>query len=509
MSRLSLSPKDIYNQKLLSNVHPEDWLNPEPEPIYNLVVIGAGTAGLISAIITASLGGKVALIEKDLMGGDCLNVGCVPSKSIIKSSRIAHTLKNAWLYGFESQQVTKSAFPKVMERMRRIRANLSHNDSVKRYSQLGVDVFLGEGCFVGDNAVQVDGKVLKFKKAVLATGARAVVPDIPGLKESGYLTNETIFNLEKLPEHILVIGSGPIGCELSQALSRLGARVTMVKKYSRVLPREDIEAAELVEGVLKNDGIEMLSESKVVEVKKIKNGKKVVSVQKIKDKERINIETDEILVATGRAPNVEGLNLDVVGVEYDLRKGIKVNDFLQTTNKNIYAAGDCCLKWKFTHAAEATAQIVVQNALFKGRKRLSSLVIPWCTYTDPEVAHVGMYEEEAKSKGLAVEYFKFDLHENDRAQTESETLGFVKVMVKKGTDKILGATIVAAHAGEMINELTIAMTYNLGLRKLAKVIHPYPTQSEAIKRVASLYQKSRITPLVAKILKWWLKFQRR
>ncbi|UOD35698.1 mercuric reductase [Deferribacteraceae bacterium V6Fe1] len=508
MGRLNLSPKDIYNEQLLNNVHPNDWLNPEPESIYNLVVIGAGTAGLISAIATASLGGKVALIEKDLMGGDCLNVGCVPSKSIIKSARVAHILKNAEKYGFENCGFSESAFEKVMERMRKIRADISHNDSVKRYSGLGVDVFLGEGRFVGKDTIEVDGKILKFKKAVIATGARAVAPDILGLKESGYLTNENIFNLEKLPEHLLVIGGGPIGCELAQSFKRLGAKVTVVE-YSRILPREDAEAAKIIEDVLKNDGVEILNNSKVVEVKRLENGKKSVSVQSVDGSGIVKIEVDEILVAAGRAPNVEGLNLDVVDVEYDLREGIKVNDFLQTTNKNIYAAGDCCMKWKFTHAADAAAQIVVQNALFKGRKRLSTLIMPWCTYTDPEVAHVGMYEEDATSKGLSVEYFKFDMSENDRAQADGETVGFVKVMVKKGTDKILGATVVAAHAGEMINEFTVAMANNVGLGKLAGVIHPYPTQSEVVKRVAGLYNKSRLTPTVAKILKWWLKFQRR
>jgi mercury(II) reductase len=508
MGRLNLSPNDIYNDRLLNNVHPEDWINPEPEPIYNLVVIGAGTAGLISAIATASLGGKVALIEKDLMGGDCLNVGCVPSKSIIKSARVAHIIKNAEKYGFENHTFSSLDFEKIMERMRKIRADISHNDSVKRYSELGVNVFLGKGHFVGDNSIEVDGKILKFKKAVIATGARAVAPNIPGLKESGYLTNENIFNLQKLPGHLLVIGGGPIGCELAQSFKRFGAKVTIVQ-HSRILPREDIEAASIIEDVLKNDGVEILTNSKVAEVKLLENGKKLVTVQTVDGSSSKNIEIDEILAAAGRAPNVEGLNLDMVNVDYDLREGVKVNDYLQTTNKNIYAAGDCCMKWKFTHAADAAAQIVIQNALFKGRKRLSSLVMPWCTYTDPEVAHVGMYKEEAVSQGIEVEHFKFDMNENDRAQADGETIGFVKVMVKKGTDKILGATIVAAHAGEMINEFTIAIVNNIGLGKLANVIHPYPTQSEAIKRVSGLYNKSRLTPRVAKILKWWFKFQRR
>ncbi|MDK2792363.1 MAG: hypothetical protein PWQ25_1226 [Deferribacteres bacterium] len=506
MSSLNLSPKDIYNEKLLSNVHPKDWVNPEPEPIYNLVVLGAGTAGLISAIITASLGGKVALVEKDLMGGDCLNVGCVPSKSLIASAKAAHMLKNAGIYGFEKTQPDRENFVNVMERLRKIRAEISKNDSVRRYRELGVDVFLGEGRFISENCLQVAGNRLLFKKAVIATGAKAFVPDIPGIKDIEFLTNENVFNLEKLPEKLAIVGGGPIGCELAQAFARLGSTVFIIQN-SRLLPREDNEASEIIKNVFKREGIEIFENSKVANFSNLGGGKKGIFV--VSDSKMIELEVDEILISVGRKPNVENIGLENANVKYDIKQGILVNDYLQTTNKNIYAAGDCCMKWKFTHAADVAAQIVVQNALFKGRKKLSKVVMPWCTYADPEVAHVGMYEEEAAAKGIDVEYFKFDMSENDRAITERETEGFVKIMVKKGTDKILGATIVASHAGEMINEITFAIANGIGLSKFSQVVHPYPTRSEAIKRVAGLYNKSRLTPRVANILKWWLRLNRR
>lgn len=500
-----LQPNDVHNQKLVSNVHPGNWNNPSPEPMYNMVVVGAGTAGLISAIATASLGGKVALIERHLMGGDCLNVGCVPSKSLIRPARLAAEMRSAKEFGLSSTPVSRDDFPKVMERLRRIRADISKNDSVQRYAELGVDVFLGNGVFKSPSTIEVDGVALNFRKAVVATGARAWHPTIPGLEDVGFLTNETVFSLTSLPKHLLVIGGGPIGCELAQAFRRLGAEVTIIQN-DRFLPNEDEDASRILADVFRNEGIEVLLHANTLKAEKTESGKKTVVVE-VSGK-NIEIEADEILIGAGRIPNVEGMGLDVAGIEYDSRKGIKVNDNLRTTNKRIYAAGDCCMAWKFTHAADAAAQIVVQNALFKGRKKLSSLIMPWCTYTDPEIAHVGIYERDAQSKNIPVEFFTFDMSENDRALADGEGVGFVKVMVKKGTDRILGATIVSAHAGEMISEITTAMNSGIGLGKLGGVIHPYPTQAEAIKRVAGLYNKTRLTPTVARLLKWWLKIQR-
>ncbi len=503
---LELFPDDIYNQELVNNTHPKDWVNPVPQDIYNLVVIGAGSAGLIAAIATASLGGKVALIERSLMGGDCLNVGCVPSKCLIRPSRLAFQMQNAKEFGLSPAQIPEDDFPNVMERLRKIRAKISHNDSAKRYTKMGVDVFLGEGVFSSENTVTVGEQVLRFNKAVITTGARALELNIPGLAEAKPLTNETVFNLTKLPKRLTVIGGGPIGCELAQAFNRFGSKVTIIQN-GRFLPMEDPEASSILKDVFVEEGINILLDAKTLEVKTDDLGNKNIIVEV--DGEQKIIESDEILIGAGRVPNVEGLGLEKVGVEYDLRKGIIVDDNLRTANKNIFAAGDCCMAWKFTHAADAAAQIVIQNALFKGNKKLSSLNMPWCTYTDPEIAHVGMYEREAKDKGIETETFKFDFEENDRALADGESLGFVKIMVKKGSDKILGATIVASHAGDMISEISTAMQAKMGLKKLGSVIHPYPTQAEAIKRVAGLYNKTRLTPRVAKIIKWWLNFIRK
>jgi pyruvate/2-oxoglutarate dehydrogenase complex dihydrolipoamide dehydrogenase (E3) component len=499
-------PDDEHNQKLLMNVHPADWKNPEPQPVYNLVVIGAGSAGLIAAIATAGLGGKVALIERHLMGGDCLNVGCVPSKCIIRPARLAAEMKNAAAFGLTPSEIRKDDFPKVMERMRRLRAQFSSDDSARRYREAGVDVFIGEGKFIAPNALEVNGKTLLFKKAVIASGARALHPDFQGLEETGFHTNETIFNLTERPEHLIVIGGGPLGCELAQAFRRLGSEVTIILR-STFLSKEDPEAAELLGKVFQNEDIEVLRHANVQRVEKTAGGRKRVIIQ-IGGKEKI-VEGDEILVGTGRAPNVEDLNLEATGVEYDIHHGVKVNDFLRTTNKRIYAAGDCCMSWKFTHAADAAAQIVVQNALFGGRKKLSGLTMPWCTYTDPEIAHTGLYEDEAAEQGIENETFRFDLSRNGRAEMDGEENGFVKILVKKGTDKIIGATIVAAHAGDLISEISVAMAAGMGLGGIAGVIHPYPTQAEAIKGAAMNWRKTRLTPFVAQLLKSWLRWSLR
>ena len=503
--KFDVLPADEHNRQLLDNVHPSDWENPEPDGTYNLIAIGAGVAGLISTIGTAGLGGKTALIERHLMGGDCLNIGCVPSKSIIRPARLAGEMRRAAEFGLTPSEVPSSDFPNVMKRLRGIRAGISENDSARRYTEKGVDVYIGEAKFTGRNTIEVGGKTLRFKKAVITTGARAVEPNITGLEEVGYLTNESIFNLTELPKHLIVIGGGPIGCELAQAFRRLGSEVTIIER-SRFLPREDPEASAVLAETFKREGIEVLLESSV---ERVSASGLVKKVHIARNGEAVTVEGDQIMVGLGRAPHVENLGLEAAGVEYDLRKGITVNDNLRTANPNIFAAGDCCMQYKFTHAADAAAQIVIQNALFGGKKKLSSLNMPWCTYTDPEIAHTGLYEHQSQKMGFAAETYKFDLAENDRAIADGETEGFVKVIVKKGTDKILGATIVAAHAGEMINEISVAMAAGMGLGKIGGVIHPYPTQSEAIKRVAGLYNQTRLTPTIAKLMKKWLAWQRR
>lgn len=500
-------PQDEYNKILVDNVHPRDWKNPEPASMYNLVVIGAGTAGLVTAAGAAGLGAKVALIERHLMGGDCLNVGCVPSKGIIRSARAVYDAKTAARFGVSGGSDAKLDFGIAMERMRRIRAGISEHDSVERFAtKLGVYVFLGQAAFLGPDSIEVDGKTLRFKKAAICTGARPEVPQVPGLVEAGYLTNETIFSLTELPKRLAVIGGGPIGAELAQAFARMGSQVTLFQRSKHLLPREDMDAAEIIHQAFVREGIDLRFSAKVLKVEK-RGAEKFLSTDE--QGKKFVLPVDEILIASGRTPNVEGLNLEKAGVQYDSREGVRVNERLQTTNPRVYAAGDICSSYKFTHSADAHARIVIANALFLARQKTSSLVIPWCTYTDPEVAHVGMYENEARDKGIEVLTLTVPFSAIDRALLDGEAEGFARVHLKKGSDKILGATIVARHAGEMINELSLAMTADLGLTAISKTIHPYPTQAEAIKKLADAYNRTRFTPFLKKLFNAWLGWQRK
>jgi pyruvate/2-oxoglutarate dehydrogenase complex dihydrolipoamide dehydrogenase (E3) component len=504
-------PNDEHNRTLVSNVHPSNWVNPEPAGRYNMVVIGAGTAGLITAVIAASLGAKVALIEKHLMGGDCLNVGCVPSKGVIRAARAWADLRNASEFGLHIPPGVKYDFGAAMARMRKLRARISHNDSVHRYKSLGVDVYIGNARFADTETVEVAGpagnRTLKFAKAAICTGARASAPPTPGLQEVGYLTNETIFSLTELPPRLGVIGAGPIGCELAQAFARFGSQVYLIEAMHGIMPNEDRDAAEIVEQQMLRDGVKLLCCGKDLKVNKTAGGKRLTVDS---HGQRYDVTVDEILVGVGRTPNVDGLGLETVGVDYD-KTGVKVNARLQTTNPHIYAAGDICSKYKFTHAADAMAQIVIQNALFPhpfglAYASVDSLIMPWCTFTEPEIAHVGMYEADATAKGLEVETYTFKLDEVDRAILDGEDEGFARVHIQKGSDKILGATIVAAHAGDMINEFSVLMKAGVGAKTIAGTIHPYPTQAEVNKRVVNLWRKAHFTPrtkaLLMKLFVW-------
>jgi pyruvate/2-oxoglutarate dehydrogenase complex dihydrolipoamide dehydrogenase (E3) component len=501
---IRVPPDDDANRRLVANVHPPDWVNPEPAERYNLVVIGAGTAGLVSAAGAAGLGARVALVERELMGGDCLNVGCVPSKALLRCARAAADVRDAGGFGVRVPPGVRVDFPAVMERMRRLRADIGPHDSAARFRALGVDVFLGQARFTARDAALVGGKTLRFAKAVIATGTRAAHPPIPGLAETGFLTNETVFTLTELPRRLAVLGAGPVGCELAQAFARFGAEVTLLGDRPQLLPREDPDAAALVERAMRRDGVRLLLGGKVVAVEP-RGAEKVLRVEGAAAGE---VGADEILVAVGRRPNVEGLGLEAAGVAYDPKGGVHVNDRLRTSNRRVYAAGDICSRFKFTHAADAMARLVVRNALFLGRAKAGALTIPWCTYTDPEVAHVGLYEHEARARGLEVQTFTEELSRVDRAILDGETDGFVKVHLKAGRDRILGATAVGRHAGEMISELTLAMSRRIGLGALADTIHPYPTQAEAIKRAGDAYQRTRLTPFVKWLLGKWLSWGR-
>jgi len=500
-----LLPDDTHNRELEENVHPVGWKNPEPAPVYNLVVIGAGTAGLVTAAGAASLGARVALVERQLMGGDCLTVGCVPSKGMIRASRAIHDVRHGKAFGVGGAEGISFDFAAAMERMRRIRAAISRHDSAERFSgELGVDLFFGNGRFAGPDTVEVEGARLRFRKAAVCTGARATVPPVPGLLETGCLTNETVFSLTELPPRLAVIGAGPIGCEMAQAFTRMGSRVTVIEAFDRILPREDADAAAIIGDALAREGTTLLPGARIASVFRRESGKVIVVEQGDSLHE---VEVDEILVGAGRTPNVEGLDLERAGIAWDPATGITVDDHLRTTNRRVFAAGDICSPYRFTHAADAMARIVIANALFGARQKKSALVIPWCTYTDPEVAHVGMYEEEARKKGMGVTTLTVPLAEVDRALLDGEAEGFARVHLKTGTDRILGATIVARHAGEMIGELTLAMTAGLGLGAIGRTIHPYPTQAEAVRKLADAWNRTRLTPFVKKVLDTWLRWR--
>lgn len=451
------------------------------QPRYDFVVVGAGPAGLSAATAAAARGVRVALIERNLPGGTCLNVGCVPSKAIIRTSRLYAEMRDAGRYGAQVPAGIAADFPAVMERMRRIRARTVRPVSFHRLTAAGVDVLRGDARFTGPDTLAVDGRKIRFAKAMIATGCRPEMPMIPGLADADYLTNENVFDMTELPRRLLVVGGGPLGCEMAQAFCRLGAQTTIVQHFPLFLPREERDAAQILSSAFARDGIEVRLNTDPVSVR-VGDGQKRVDL--VSDDYRSSVTVDRILAGVGRLPNVDGMDLEAAGVEYDSGHGIRVDDFLRTSNSRIYAAGDVCLEHKFTHSADAAARIVVQNALFRGRRRLSALVIPWCTYTDPEIAHVGLYVRQANEQDLPVKTFTIPLHDVTRAMADSEETGFVKIHVKERSDRILGATIVARHAGEMINEITLAMVAGIGLRTMSRVIHAYPTQAEAIKKAA-------------------------
>lgn len=498
-------PETEANQELRRQVAPADWRNPTPRERYNLVILGAGGGGLMAAAGAAGLGAKVALIEKQALGGDCLNVGCVPSKSLLASAKRAAAVRTAGDFGVEANGECAVDFAKVMERMRQVRADLGPADSAERFTELGVDVFFGEGRFKDEETITVDGADLRFKKAVLATGARAIVLPIPGLAEAGPLTNETVFSLTELPERFAVIGAGPIGCEMAQAFARFGSKVTLFEAECQVLPREDQDAADIVRDRLHAEGVRSICDAKIEKVEK-QDGVRRISVDRKGEKETLDF--DQVLVGVGRAPNVENMGLEKAGVEYDTRAGVTVDEKLRTTNPRIYALGDVAMKYKFTHMAGATARIVIQNALFKGGKKHTDLLVPWCTYTQPEIGHVGLYEREAKEKygESRVRTLTQPFSEMDRAVLEGHPEGFVRVHVVKG--KIVGATIVGEHAGDLISELTVAMQSGVGVGALANIIHPYPTAAEAIQRLGDAYNRSKLTPFVRKLFEAWLSWTR-
>jgi pyruvate/2-oxoglutarate dehydrogenase complex dihydrolipoamide dehydrogenase (E3) component len=488
----SSAPADPFERDRLARVGPSDWRNPAPASRYDLVVLGAGPAGLAAAESAAALGARVALVERKLLGGVSLNSATIPSKTLLRTTRLYADVANAQRYGAVAVPVEPD-FARAMARLRHVRSHLSREDSVRRVVSFGVDLFFGAGRFVAPDAVEVEGARLVFSRAVVATGASSAVSPIPGLVEAGFHTSETVFDLERLPARLVVIGGGPLGCELAQAFRRMGSAVTIVQDMPLFLDNEERDAAQLLSDAFARDGIEVRLSTTAVRVR-VLDGQTLVDLRN--DDYESTVAADAILTGMGRLPNVQGLELDAAGVQFDATRGVLVDPFLCSSNPRVYAAGDVCLEHKFSHTAVTSARVVVRNALFGGRERMDDLVVPWCTYTDPEIAHVGLYVREANREGIAVKTFTIPMHEVARAVTDGEDVGFVKITVAEGSDHILGATIVARHAGEMINEISLAMGAGLGLRGLAKVIHSYPTQADAIRQAAQAYNRTRLTPRV-------------
>ncbi len=490
---MALNPiPDADRDELMAYARPAGWRNPDPKRPYDLLVIGAGPAGVAAVEAAIEGGAKVALIENHLLGGVSLLTGSVPSKSIIRTSRLYADMRRAEKFGAEVPSGIQENFSATMERMRRLRTRIAEYHSAERLKLAGVDLYFGAARFTGPDAVMVGGATIRFGKALIATGARPVPTIIPGLEQAGYFTSEEAFDLTECPRRLLVIGGGPLGCELAQAFCRLGSHVFIAQNEPKFLPKEERDAAQLLSESLARDGVEIHLNTTVVAVRTAATGEKLVDL--VSDDNRSTIAVEHILTGVGRIPNVEGLGLEQAGVACDAVPGIRVDDFLRTTNQQIYAAGDVCLEYKFTHTAEASARLAVANALFGGRKSWSALTIPWCTYTDPEVAHVGLYVREARDRSIPIKTFTVLMHDTDRAIIDSQEKGFVKVHVREGTDEILGATIVASHAGEMINEITLAIDAGIGLSVLATVIHAYPTQASAIKMAADAFAKSLVKP---------------
>jgi pyruvate/2-oxoglutarate dehydrogenase complex dihydrolipoamide dehydrogenase (E3) component/uncharacterized membrane protein YdjX (TVP38/TMEM64 family) len=470
----------------------------------NLVVIGAGAAGLVSAYIAATVKSKVTLVEKGAMGGDCLNEGCVPSKALIHSARLAARAREAAAAGVHVGEVTID-FAAVMARVQRVIGDVAPHDSVERYSEMGVDVRKGHATIVSPWEVSIDGESLTTRAIVIAAGAEPLVPDLPGLADSGFLTSNTLWDLRELPQRLVVMGGGPVGCELAQAFARLGSIVTQVELGEHLLSREDADVSDFVEARLREDGVDVRTQHKAVAVESNDQGK---SLRCEHEGETVNLPFDALLVAVGRRPRIEGYGLKVLGIPAP--KTIDTDRYLQTLYPNIYACGDVAGPYQLTHVGAYQAWYATVNALLGGLWRFKAdySAIPATTFVDPEVARVGLNEREAEDRDVKFEVTRYDLADLDRAIAEDGTRGFVKILTVPGKDRILGATIVGAHAGELLAEFTLAMTHGLGLGKILGTIHAYPTWAEANKNAAGAWRKAHAPQAALRWAERWFRWRR-
>ena len=472
-----------------------------PKTDYNLIAIGAGSGGLVSSYIGAAVKAKVALIEKHKMGGDCLNSGCVPSKAFISSAKAVQMMKKHYLYGLKNVNYEVD-FAQVMERVQDIIAKVEPHDSVERYSSLGVECHFGEATIRSPHEVEVNGRILTAKNIVVATGARPFIPPTPGLDDVSFSHSDNLWQLRKQPKHLAVIGGGPIGSELAQAFRRLGSEVTIFNMDRGVLPREDSDMVQFICDSFNKDGINLLDKARITRVEKIGETSRIHYYRHDEEK---YLDVDHILAAVGRVPNTSGFGLENLGVELNKNKTIKVDKYLRSSIRNIYACGDAAGPYQFTHMAGHQAWYATVNALFTPFKKFAVdySVVPWCTYTDPELARVGLSEDEAKAKNIPHEVTTYGIDDLDRAITDRADYGKAKVITPPGKDKILGAAICGAHAGDLLMEFTLAMKHGIGLNKILGTIHPYPTFSEANKMVAGAWRKNH-TP--SRVLRWLEKF---
>ena len=487
---LSIGPlSSPANIALLDAVHPYQWTDASTEDVYDLVAIGSGAGGLVSAKQSARRGARSAIISETLAGGDCLNFGCVPSKALLHCAKVYREAKNShdWLVGAGNLTLD---FGKVMERMRELRAKIAPADSHTATVGAGADVYQGRGRFVGPHELEVNGKRLRFRKAVIATGGRALIPDIEGLDTVPYLTNFSLFNLTELPKSLLVVGAGAVGLEMAQAFALFGSEVTVVCRSS-VCGKESLRAGAAIQKALEADGVKFRTDTKMIHVEQYEGQ---IQVHYQVGSERRARQVEALLIATGRQPNVEDLGLETAGIKYSPTDGILINDLAATSNPDVYAIGDCAANGveggspipRFTHNSGEMAKLIVENALFRKTPeeswKVSSLIVPRCIYTEPEVAGVGLTRAEADTKGIKYDVYDCALASNDRCILEGtdDNGGFVELLCEAGTDTILGGTIVSAHAGEIINEVTLAVQKEVGLAELARVIHPYPTVAEGV-----------------------------